>query len=71
MIDEVTSDVPDSYQRWRDDADRRLRLSRERRARETARLMPREWRQWATAVAIAVVMLALVALVGVVGVVPR
>lgn len=47
MIDEVSHEMPDSYQRWRDEAELRARKSRERRAREQPKgLLPRTGREW-------------------------
>lgn len=68
MIDEVSHEMPDSYERWRREADMRAKRSRERRAeaarKAERRLLPRTVTEWGQAAAIVVVLLVFFALLG-------
>lgn len=69
MIDEVEATVPDSLERWKNEADARTRRSkarrRERRETEAQRLLPHDLRLLAEAFAIVAVVLVLLALLAV------
>lgn len=72
MIDEVSHEMGDSYERWRNEADLRTRRSRERRAREKAerdreadrQLLPRTWPEWGAVLVIVLGLFVFFALLG-------